>query len=475
MERQQQTPAHRNDKQRRRTQQEAMTDKIQSILEAEGLSALLGKFNEQGVTDSILSDLTDSDLKELGVEKLGERKRLLAAFGKSEASVSEKLECAEGQQTFARQEDFTYEAANGQITITGFRGKGHAVIPERFDDLPLPVCTIARTAFERNGMLTSISIPDSVTCIEKYSFSRCSSLATVIIGNGVTKIENATFAGCPSLVNAQIGSGVKIVEGLAFSGCEKLHNIIVDAGNAAYVSIDGVLFDKAAVTIALCPPGKQGSYKIPDGVAFIGQQSFSGCTHLTHVAIPDSVKGIGNSAFSRCSGLSSITIGRGVTSIGEWAFSQCMQLKDVVIPETVITIGESAFFGCTELTSISIPDAVKSIGHSAFYGCTKLIFVHLGNGLERIDGGVFGGCASLATLNLPDNVICVAISAFDDCTSLANVSIPNAADIISGTCELVPSGFRPQFEKRGCSATGPKVANTTRPSKKSVFGRLFGT
>jgi len=60
-----------------------MTEKLQSILEAEGLSALLGKFNEQGVTDSILGDLTDSDLKELGIDKLGERKRLLAAFGKS--------------------------------------------------------------------------------------------------------------------------------------------------------------------------------------------------------------------------------------------------------------------------------------------------------------------------------------------------------------------------------------------------------
>jgi hypothetical protein len=59
-----------------------MTKKLQSILEAEGLSTLLGKFNEQGVTDSILGDLADSDLKDLGIDKLGERKRLLAAFGK---------------------------------------------------------------------------------------------------------------------------------------------------------------------------------------------------------------------------------------------------------------------------------------------------------------------------------------------------------------------------------------------------------
>jgi formylglycine-generating enzyme required for sulfatase activity len=74
-----------------------MTEKLQSILEAEGLSALLGKFNDQGVTDSILGDLNDSDLKELGVDKLGERKRLLAAFSKSgggTASVSVVEEAA---------------------------------------------------------------------------------------------------------------------------------------------------------------------------------------------------------------------------------------------------------------------------------------------------------------------------------------------------------------------------------------------
>lgn len=60
-----------------------MTDKLISILELEQLQHLLPFFTDQGVTDSVLKDLTDADLKELGVDKLGERKRLLAAFGKS--------------------------------------------------------------------------------------------------------------------------------------------------------------------------------------------------------------------------------------------------------------------------------------------------------------------------------------------------------------------------------------------------------
>jgi len=57
-----------------------MIEKLTSILTAEALDHLLSNFTDQGVTDAILGDLSDSDLKNLGVEKLGERKRLLSAF-----------------------------------------------------------------------------------------------------------------------------------------------------------------------------------------------------------------------------------------------------------------------------------------------------------------------------------------------------------------------------------------------------------
>jgi hypothetical protein len=57
-----------------------MTDKLQSILQAEGLDHLIPKLVEQGVVDSMLPDLSESDLRSLGVDKLGERKRLLAAL-----------------------------------------------------------------------------------------------------------------------------------------------------------------------------------------------------------------------------------------------------------------------------------------------------------------------------------------------------------------------------------------------------------
>lgn len=67
-----------------------MIEKLTSLLQAEGLEHQLSNFTDQGVTDSILADLSDGDLKDLGVDKLGERKRLLAVFkGSSSDTVVE--------------------------------------------------------------------------------------------------------------------------------------------------------------------------------------------------------------------------------------------------------------------------------------------------------------------------------------------------------------------------------------------------
>jgi formylglycine-generating enzyme required for sulfatase activity len=57
-----------------------MDEKLKVLLKKEKLEHLQPLFVEQGITDSILGDLSDGDLRDLGIDKLGERKRLLAAF-----------------------------------------------------------------------------------------------------------------------------------------------------------------------------------------------------------------------------------------------------------------------------------------------------------------------------------------------------------------------------------------------------------
>lgn len=57
-----------------------MASKLEKTLARLGLSGLYPGFRREKVDDSLLAGLTDTDLREIGVVKLGDRKRLLAAF-----------------------------------------------------------------------------------------------------------------------------------------------------------------------------------------------------------------------------------------------------------------------------------------------------------------------------------------------------------------------------------------------------------
>jgi Sulfatase-modifying factor enzyme 1/SAM domain (Sterile alpha motif) len=60
-----------------------MNGTLQKVLTELGLWALLPLFESQDIDDSVLNELTDSDLKEIGVDKLGTRKKILIKFSKS--------------------------------------------------------------------------------------------------------------------------------------------------------------------------------------------------------------------------------------------------------------------------------------------------------------------------------------------------------------------------------------------------------
>lgn len=65
------------------------------------------------------------------------------------------------------------------------------------------------SAFEKCKLLTSITIPDSVTQIGEYAFKGCTSLANIYIyiyiPNGVTEIGNEAFDLCDKLTITYCG------------------------------------------------------------------------------------------------------------------------------------------------------------------------------------------------------------------------------------------------------------------------------
>lgn len=74
---------------------------LESILKTHGLDELIPMFESQGIDDSVLGGLTDSDLALIGVSKLGDRKKLLNAFsGKTTVRDTPNLAALPKKKTF---------------------------------------------------------------------------------------------------------------------------------------------------------------------------------------------------------------------------------------------------------------------------------------------------------------------------------------------------------------------------------------
>ena len=156
-------------------------------------------------------------------------------------------------------------------------------IPSSLRSVTLTDGNVLYGAFYNCSMLTSVTIPDSVTSIGNYAFSGCSGLTSVYYTGDVAGWCGISFGN--------------------FSA-----NPLSYAGN---LYIDGSLVTDLV---------------IPDSVTSIGDYAFRGCSGLTQITIPDSVTSIGNYAFYNCSGLTSVTIGDSVESIGDGAFYNCSGL-----------------------------------------------------------------------------------------------------------------------------------------------------
>ncbi len=328
------------------------------------------------------------------------------------------------------QAQFLFTTNNDGIIITGYTGLGgEVIIPAKINKRE--VTGIGPNAFELSHSLTSITIPDSVTNIGKDAFEYLDSLTNVTIGKRVAHIGDRSI-----------------------SGCNSLSAIHVDARNAMYCSVDGILFSKDRSVLARFPSGIAGSYTIPSHVTRVGASAFIGCYGLDNVTIPDSVTNIGHSAFSGCTFLTNIVIGHGVTQIGNYAFYNCIRLTSATLGNSVANIGDWAFEGCYRMTSINIPRSVTRVGPNAFDSCNGLTCVLIPDGIVSIEEQgfyqcgftnvtipasvryigerAFSCCHDLESVIISDGVTNIPGSAFSGCTSLASVTIPGSVSSIGG-------------------------------------------
>lgn len=119
--------------------------------------------------------------------------------------------------------DFKFTPDNTAVIVTRYNGTAADVtIPSRYKGKP--VTMIDHAAFF-NSVVTSVTIPDSVTSIDDNAFGFCSQLTNISIPNSVTYIGFSAFAHCTSLKSITLPSSLSTIQSYAFYHCRNLETI----------------------------------------------------------------------------------------------------------------------------------------------------------------------------------------------------------------------------------------------------------
>ena len=195
---------------------------------------------------------------------------------------------------------------------------------------------IGSNAFVHFPKMETLYIPENVTYIAYKAIGICKSLKTIEVDernknyvsvNGdiytvdgellryasgkteevftapafVTSIADAAFSDSDNIKNVVIGKDVISIPNDAFANCKNLASITIADENPVYKTVDGILYSKDGTHLIKCPMGKsQELVRIPDGVLYIDDYAFEGCSGFTSLVLPASVAEVGFYSFNKC-------------------------------------------------------------------------------------------------------------------------------------------------------------------------------
>ena len=330
--------------------------------------------------------------------------------------------------------------------------------------IPAEVKIITATAFAGNSVITTLTIPDTVTAIEDGAFDGCISLSTVtapafaIKYLDPTTVTNLTISGgeitadmledFTALESFTVGKGVTAIAEGSFKNCVALNKLASDESNTAYKVVNGCLIDvnaKKVITVtatanieipadgsvtaigAYAFAGKNiASVVIPATVTAIGEGAFEGVTTLTNVKIPVQFTSI----FENKEGVTSLTV-YGTAALTKAVLEGYTSLTEIVIASTVASVEAGAFSEIPTLTAISIEgtDGAYTVsGGCLIHTASKTLVAGVGNVIVPIDGSVtaigayaFAGNVTATEIAIPAGSTAIGEGAFEGCTSLKRV------------------------------------------------------
>ena len=82
--------------------------------------------------------------------------------------------------------------------------------------------TIGESCFQKNTLLETVTLRNTVRKVRDFAFANCLALKSVDLGRGVTEIHDQAFADCYKLDNVTIPASVEKIGSLVFYNCQKL-------------------------------------------------------------------------------------------------------------------------------------------------------------------------------------------------------------------------------------------------------------
>ena len=321
------------------------------------------------------------------------------------------------------------------------------------------------------SLLTTLTIPSSVTTIGKYALYGCNNLATLTIPSTVTTINSEAFSYSLNLTSVTINNNLDYssLNLIVTNGSYKYKILSKNTAEINYnTGATGALTLPSSVTVGgtytVTRVGATAvftnntnitSLQVPNTITYIGSNAFEGCSNLISITIPSSVTSMGTDVFKSCNSITTANIDC-VNDISNAALNirkdgiiynvvnnttlyvnGCYGITTVNIPSSVtagntftsITAIKANAFKGSGLTSISIPNSITSIGQSAFENSSLTTITSLSNAITSIGQSAFKN-SGLISITIPSTVTAIGQEAFKDCGDLISITLPSSVTSI---------------------------------------------
>ena len=256
---------------------------------------------------------------------------------------------------------------NKTLTITSV-GAGAFKNYKNLQSISFPntVLSIGGSAFEEDGILADVVLPDSLSFIGSAAFKKCTSLKTIRIPEKVVKLNNSVFSCCSGLISVTLNDSLRSIGSESFYGTS-IKELKLPL-SLRYIDIEAFAYSKIR------------EIKLPKSLRSIGRGAFM-YSELLHIELPMSLTSIGKQAFENTN-VRQIDVG--VENIPESCFENCDSLKYIRWTGEIKSIGRDAFRGCKSLESFTIPSSVTEISTSILWNCPNISKLTIGKGLDAL-------------------------------------------------------------------------------------------